>query len=238
MKCKVCGKNEVISLEMCNKHYQQYRRYGKIMDNNPRTVNDDNEIRIYDTYVEIDTYDKFGNVNYTYKLDLEDVKYLTGNKWRTSLKGRKTKSPYLVTGKVIYFHRLVMGCINKEIDHINRDTTDNRKSNLRESFRIQQSLNTRVRLDNIQGIKGVYYSKRDNIYRAEIQIFNKKYYSKSFKTKQEAVYMRYLFENKFFTLLNIPVCDIKDYLPLLTEQQKHNIDKYFKFKSKDWVVNV
>lgn len=35
--------------------------------------------------------------------------------------------PYLVTGHTIYFHRLIMGDPNCEIDHIDRNTHNNCK---------------------------------------------------------------------------------------------------------------
>ena len=59
--CKVCGricgnKHHEYRDGMCNKHYTQFKKYGKCLDNNPRTVWDDNEIRILDNYAEIDTY--------------------------------------------------------------------------------------------------------------------------------------------------------------------------------------
>ena len=46
--CKVCGREvHKLTLGMCKKHYEQYHKYGKVLDNNPRTVWDDNEIRTY-----------------------------------------------------------------------------------------------------------------------------------------------------------------------------------------------
>lgn len=237
-KCKICGKNEVICKELCQKHYNQFRKHKKILDSNQRTINDSNEIREYEDYAEIDTYDKYGNVNYTYKCDIDDIKYLIGNKWRTTIKGRKLKRPYLITRGQIYFHQLIMGMPNYEIDHINRDTTDNRKINLRESNRTQQILNTDLRSDNIQDVKGVYYSTKDKKFRVELQIYGNRYFSKGFKTKAEAVYMRYLFEMFFFKPFNITVLDITPYINLLTDEQKNDIDRYFKFRSKEWVRNV
>ena len=55
--CKVCGKPEVKAHGLCVKHYNQLLKYGKTMDNNPRTVWDKNEIRVLNNYVEIDTYE-------------------------------------------------------------------------------------------------------------------------------------------------------------------------------------
>ena len=145
----------------------------------------------------------------------------------------------MVTGHVIYFHRLVMGNPNTEIDHINRDSTDNRKVNLRESFRTQQLANTSLRIDNVQGIKGVYYLQRDNLYRAEISINNKHFYSKSFKTKAEAAYMRYLFEQHFYKTIGINNSKkMLDLIRSLSDESKLAIQKYFVNRMKIRVEKI
>lgn len=245
--CKICGKlcgskhHEFIN-GMCSKHYNQFKRFGKTLDTNPRTIWDSNEIRILKNYAEIDTYDELGNVLNTFKIDIEDVSLLGSYKWRTVLKG-KQKKPYLVTGHagkqgsgMIYFHRLVMGNPNSEIDHINRDPTDNRKENLRESFRQQQVTNTSVRCDNTSGIKGVYYIKRNNKYRAEIQFGDKHIYSPGYDTMGEAAYMRYLLEQFFYKEIGINNSKkMLDLIQTITSEQKEHIDKYFKNRAKAWV---
>ena len=237
--CKICGREvSKLKLGMCRKHYEQYCKYGKVLDNNPRTVWDDNEIRTYKDYGEIDTYTNTGEVQNTFKFDLEDIKYLVNHKGRTVFKG-KTKTPYLVTGHIMYFHRLVMGNPNTEIDHINRDSTDNRKTNLRESFRTQQLANTSLRIDNVQGLKGVYYLQRDNLYRAEISIYKKHFYSKGFKTKAEAAYMRYLYEQHFYKTIGINNSkEMLDLIQSLSEESKRDIQKYFVNRMKVQVEKI
>jgi hypothetical protein len=247
--CKVCGKlcddthgSFNGKTGMCRKHNDQFKKYGKTLDTTPRTVWDPNEIRIMDGYAEIDTYTNVGEVLNTFKLDIEDIPLLQNHKWRTVFKG-KQNSPYLVTGHAknpnnnqIYFHRLVLGNPNEEIDHINRDSTDNRKENLRISYRTQQLANTKLRIDNIQGLKGVYYIARDNKYRAEIQYLNRHIYSPSYNTKAEAAYMRYLLEQFFYKDIGINNSKLMlDLIQTLTKEQKKNIDDYFRNRAKAWV---
>ena len=132
-----------------------------------------------------------------------------------------------------------MGNPNTEIDHINRDSTDNRKSNLRESFRTQQLANTSLRIDNVQGLKGVYYLRRDNKYRAEIQIGNKHFYSKSFNTKAEAAYMRYLYEQHFYKTIGINNSKLMlELIQSLSQESKENIQKYFVNRMKIQVEKI
>ena len=246
--CCVCGRmcdhsaSHGITHGMCRKHYEQVRRFGKTLDTNPRTIWDPNEIRILDNYAEIDTYNGNGEVANTFKLDIEDVPLLDGRKWRTVLKG-KQKSPYLVTGHAgkqgtdqTYFHRLVMGNPECEVDHINIDSTDNRKANLRLSYRTQQLANTNLRIDNVQGAKGVYYIKRDNRYRAEIQCGNTHVYSPCYRTKAEAAYMRMLLEQFFYKDIGINNSPkLKSLAQTITPEQKASIDSYFATKSQNWI---
>lgn len=245
--CEACGKllnktnkyYKVDSKHYCSKHYFQIRKYGKVQDNNPRTVYDDNEIRVKHDYAEIDTYDNKGNVLVTYKLDVEDVPLLKGHKWRTVFKGKENDTPYMVTGHTIYFHRLVMGNVNNEIDHINRDSSDNRKSNLRESYRTQQLANTSLRRDNTHGIKGVYFDKRNNKYHAEIQIFKKKFFSKTYDTLAEAAYYRYLLEEHFYKTIGINNSQkMIELIQSLTQEQKYNIQTYFSNRMKVQVDKI
>jgi hypothetical protein len=232
--CTACGK--IIDKfgsrknQLCSKHYQQFRRFGKTLDSNQRTVWDANEVRTFDNYAEIDTYDQLGNIIETYKIDLEDIKYLNDKKWRTSY---KRKIPYLVTGHTIYFHRLIMGDPNCELDHINRDTHDNRKSNLRFTTRQEQMYNT-LR-SNKTGIKGLYYNpnRLKAPWHCEIQCNGKRYYSPQCETKEEAAYYRYLFES--ILMKDTLICNTKELqecINNLSEDKKKVIQKYFRNKMK------
>lgn len=245
--CSVCGRmcdhsaSHGITHGMCRKHWEQVRRFGKTLDTNQRTIWDPNEVRICNGYAEVDTYDGNGEVLETYKLDIEDMHFLEGHKWRTVYKG-KQKSPYLLTGHggsqgtgQVYFHRLVMGMPNCEVDHINIDSTDNRKENLRLSYRTQQLANTRLRIDNTQGVKGIYYIKRDNGYRAEIQCGKTHVYSPKYHTKAEAAYMRLLLEQFFYKDIGINnSSELKELAETITPEQKLNIDTYFATKFQNW----
>ncbi len=78
---------------------------------------------------------------YLFLCDLEDFKYLFDGSWYVHVaKKCKYKTPYIrkslwPSNRQIHFHRFVMSAGDYEknniVDHISRDTTDNRKSNLR-----------------------------------------------------------------------------------------------------------
>jgi HNH endonuclease len=63
--------------------------------------------------------------------------------------------------EVIFMHRFIMGLSYADgltVDHINHDTLDNRKSNLRVATYAQNCANRRVRSDNISGIAGLSWN--------------------------------------------------------------------------------
>ena len=201
--CKICNKECVKThLGMCKKHYVQYKKYGKVLDNNPRTIWDPNEIRICEDHAEIDTYDSLGNVVDTYLIDIEDVILLGNHKWRSIIKKRQDKElHYLGTKHTVYFHRLITGNPDIEVDHINRNTLDNRKANLRIVSNSVNRINQGLPLNNTLGIKGVY--KHKNKYHAELKFYNKRYISPLYNTIEEAAYYRHLLEQHFIPDFNV-----------------------------------
>lgn len=92
----------------------------------------------------------------------------------------------------IYLHRLIVECPEgKDVDHINHNPLDNRKSNLRVVTRSQNNFNKR----NINA--GV--SKFRNKWRARIKINKKEKHLGIFETFEEALKVR----KKYFESLNI-----------------------------------
>jgi hypothetical protein len=75
----------------------------------------------------------------------------------------------------LLMHSLIMNFPEKplEIDHINLNGCDNRRSNLRICTHQQNNLNKTKHKNNTSGFKGVTYFKRDNKFAARI-MFNKK----------------------------------------------------------------
>jgi hypothetical protein len=74
----------------------------------------------------------------------------------------------------------------KEVDHINGDSLDNRRKNLRICTHSENCQNRKKRLDNTSGFKGVYWSKRSNKWVANIQIKSKRIYLGGFISKIKA----------------------------------------------------
>lgn len=212
------------------------------MCSNSRTVFDMNEVRVLKDYCEIDTYDQFGNVLKTFIFDKDDLPIIYAHKWQCVTKGKNIKSYYLVTAQNksrIYFHRLVMGDPIGEINHINIDSTDNRKCNLRIATRSQQLQDTRKR-KSASLYKGVYKSENRNpaCWHAELQIENKRYYSPWYKTEEEAIFARYIMEQKFNSQVHQDENVRQNAINSLTTEQKESISKCLLNKWKHWVEKV
>jgi len=73
-----------------------------------------------------------------------------------------------------------------EIDHINGDPSDNRIANLRLATRAENGRNTRIRVDNTTGFKGVCKIKGRNKWRAQIKVGNRKGAYGLFDTPEDA----------------------------------------------------
>lgn len=89
-------------------------------------------------------------------------------------------------GKKVMLHRLVMGMPNCQIDHINRDRADNRKSNLRLVTNQQNSFNSTTGINNSSGYKGVSWSKAAKAWEARLMLNGRSVYLGLHRTKEEA----------------------------------------------------
>ena len=135
----------------------------------------------------------------------------------------------MVTQK-IYFHRLIMDNPEMQVDHINGNTLDNRKSNLR-IVSIQDNMkNLQKKKDNTSGIRGISFSERDEQYKVDFTYEKKRMYFKSFNTKAHAVYLRYLLEKEFLKDFRNTSNDEEyfSYINNLSNIEKYQIEEYFK----------
>jgi hypothetical protein len=91
---------------------------------------------------------------------------------------------------------LVHGYWPIQLDHFNRDPSDNRVANLREATDQQNRANSKVRSDNICGIKGV--RRRGSRWEAKIRIDGKLIRLGNFGTMNEAREAYFIAANHFF----------------------------------------
>ena len=131
----------------------------------------------------------FLNHGYVALVDDDDYHLVSRIKW-SFVKVRPPKQVYArgldkSTGKLVYMHRLIMGVTSRgiHIDHINGNTLDNRRENLRECT-ITENNRNRGKMKGSNTFKGVL--KRFNKWAAAIKVDNKSIRLGSFHTEREA----------------------------------------------------
>ena len=120
--------------------------------------------------------------------DLEKVKYYC---WRIDPKGYVVANSRNGENKMVRIHRIITGVDEEHIvDHINWNTLDNRKENLRIATKTQNNINIKRRKNNRSGYTGVSLLKNGK-YVAAISINKKKIYLGTFNNLEDAVLVRH-----------------------------------------------
>lgn len=108
---------------------------------------------------------------------LKETSYYIANRYNSKSRGKG----------VIKLHRFITNCpLDKVVDHINHNTLDNRKSNLRICSRFENQQNLR---SCKSGHPGVYFKKTRGKWVGNISKNNKKYY-KEFSNIEDAISWR------------------------------------------------
>lgn len=130
----------------------------------------------------------------SYDLVKQYVWHIEGNNYAI------TKLP---SGRIIKLHRLLLGVVDDpttEVDHINRDTLDNRLSNLRLADRSLNCYNRNVSKYNTSGKVGVYkMSGYDDKWCVQINNKGKRHYLGSYNSYDEAVRVRQEAEARYYS---------------------------------------
>jgi hypothetical protein len=79
---------------------------------------------------------------------------------------------------------------NKDLDHKNRNSSDNRIDNLREATVLENAQNKSIQKNNASGIVGVSYSPSRELWRSQIWVNKKTIHLGTFKTKEDAIFAR------------------------------------------------
>lgn len=121
-------------------------------------------------------------------IDAEDAHILDSPHWNFHVRGylvfKSRKGPW---NRGDYLHRVIMGCPEFMcVDHINHNTLDNRKSNLRICTHAQNMCNRGIHKTNKSGFKGVYLVKGSGKYRARIRVDGKYHQVGNFDSAEEA----------------------------------------------------
>jgi hypothetical protein len=105
---------------------------------------------------------------------------------RVSING-KGYAGLSVDAHSIPLHRFILSApAGVDVDHINRDRKDCRRSNLRFCSQSHNNANTKLRLDNSTGYRGVHFNKCSGRYIAQISIAGRGKHIGSFSTPEAA----------------------------------------------------
>jgi len=181
-KCKVDNCNgKYYAKSCCNRHYNQVRRYGKIQK---RTTHNKNEFIDCGDYYEIIIYNNKSVEVARTLIDKEDYEKCKDIKWGPSSIGYIGSSNFSL-------HIFILGEKKGfDIDHINHNTLDNRKRNLRHCSHSENCMN--------QKAKGYSWSKDKQKWVARITVNYKRIHLGYFKTESEAIKARHDGEIKYF----------------------------------------
>ena len=133
------------------------------------------------TLIDQDDYLKFKDFNW-WVIDKDSGRLYAIRSTGKYLNGVKQNKKY-------YLHREIMNVKSGEyVDHINGNTLDNRKNNLRVCTNAENSRNSRGQTTNrkYSSFKGVKKNKNCSTWSARITIDGKETYLGSFKTELEA----------------------------------------------------
>ncbi len=96
------------------------------------------------------------------------------------------RTPGTRAQKSVMMHRQLMGDAAPAVDHVNHNTLDNRRCNLRPCTISQNGGNRRRGLNNTSGYKGVCFAKDTGKWQAMIGIHGKQVYLGQFSTPELA----------------------------------------------------
>lgn len=123
--------------------------------------------------------------------EIEQIDKFSNTTWFAAKNGKTfySKTKFAVNKKDVTFflHRLLLGFPEGlEVDHINRNGLDNRKSNLRVVTRRENNLNQRIPFTNSSGYRNVHWNKSANQWEASLKILDKSHYIGCFKDPLKA----------------------------------------------------
>lgn len=188
---------------LCSKHMHQLHKYGKFLDNIQRTNNDLNDYKIDYRHKTV-TFNMYNQKNLyvaSFIADLDDIEKLKYHKWRLGTFG------YAITGLPSKgtqrnASHVVLGIDSRKtdlvVDHINGNTLDNRKCNLRIITQQQNLLNRRQTNSVNAPAKGICWDKNRNKWASEIRFGEKRVHFMRQKNLSAAAFQRYVAEKILF----------------------------------------
>lgn len=126
-------------------------------------------------------------------VDDEDFEWISKHKWLATGTGTKFYAARHTWDGIrvsrIYMHREILNLPKGiEVDHINGNGLDNRRSNLRQATRAENQRNRMKSSHSVSIYKGVSFDKRRNRWRARIKVDQKEKWIGFFMKEIDAAY--------------------------------------------------
>lgn len=189
-----CGSNDRVIVTTAHLKNGSIQSCGCLQKERIAQFNKDNKKK-FNTY---DLTGKYGigisSNGQEFYFDLEDYDKIKNYCWWADQYG------YLTDRNQNKIHRIIMDVTDGKIhvDHINHNTFDNRKCNLRLTTSSQNCMNQKIRIDNSSGVTGVTWDKHYNKWIARIGVQRKRIQLGRFDNFVDAVKARKDAERKYF----------------------------------------
>jgi hypothetical protein len=136
---------------------------------------------------------------YKVKISLCDLYKVQSIRWFVSKSSRQIYIKSSLKYKRILLHNYILPRRRGLFcDHINGDTLDNRRENLRHVTRSQNCWNAKIRKDNTSSVKGVIWYKNTKKWSARITYKNKRISLGHFSKLSQAINARLKAEVEFY----------------------------------------
>ena len=103
-------------------------------------------------------------------IDAQDVAIVRRYRWIRNTSGYAQASDRRREKRTVLMHRLILGVVDGEVDHIDHDPLNNRRSNLRQCTRAQNCQNRAPKRSQRSKFKGVAWDARRKKWRAQIHV--------------------------------------------------------------------
>lgn len=108
-------------------------------------------------------------------------------RWRTVYAQRTLHGTYRGKRQAVLLHRVITDAPeNMQVDHKDGNGLNCRRNNLRQATNSQNQRNTRTRVDNTAGFKGVNLCKDRGVWQARIQVEGSRIHLGFFTTAEDA----------------------------------------------------
>ena len=205
--CEECGEDKSTDVifcaetgqMLCRKHYNHIRTYGSILE---RSIHDKNTYVLKEDeigeFAEIILRNKEHNEIARTAIDIDDLDRTLEIVWGHNTWGYATGKRQ---DKFIMLQNFILNHVGL-IDHIDRNTLNNRKYNIMPSNKSLNALNCDIRTNNTSGVTGVSFSKNVDLWRAYINWDGKRLELGSRKNMKDAIILRLSKENELLGILS------------------------------------